>query len=92
MSKIYHVYYNSILSQQTVTWSKSAGNIVSFIIFIQLTFHPFIAISWPIGTIHHYYIMYSHWARKHSLVYNVPSVTVTVTVTVTVRYNIKAFI
>jgi len=46
---------------------------------------PFIAISWPIETVHQY-ITYCHWAWKHSLVNNVPSATVTV------RYSMKIFI
>jgi hypothetical protein len=86
MSKIRHVIYNSVFLQQTVTWTKFAGNrfFPNLLYLFSCTFPPFIAISWPMET-EHQYIMSCDWARTHIFVYNLQNVSVTVTL----QYNIK---
>jgi len=81
MSKIGHISYNSALLQQTVSVCSQYG-LTDLLYLFSYTFLPFIAISWPIEAVHLCTMSY-YCARKHSLVYNVPSATVTV------RYDIK---
>jgi hypothetical protein len=71
VSEIRHVFYNSVLSRQTLTCSKSAGNRVwqIYVYLFSYTFLQFLTISWPLET-EHQYIMLCDWARTQSFVYN----------------------